>query len=170
MPTGVHSSSRTTPLTKEMHRMRGTQIRVKTDLAEPFYEKTCPEPPIELNADAIEEWDRLAPLLHAQGMLTEVDRASLGVYCQAVADWRSITRTLNAMRARDKGMEGNVIKSANGTMIVNPLVKVARDAQNRVIQMAVEFGLTPVSRQRLKARVLEKPVNPFDANGDADDI
>ncbi len=164
MPKGVHNSRRSTALTPEQHRMRNTKVRQNTDIVPPFYEKGIPEPPPELIGEALDEWERIAPVIFAQGMLTECDKAVMAVYCNAYASWRSALRSLNQMRERDKsGMEGNLIRGQNG-LTSNPINRVVRECENRLLAAAQELGMTPVSRQRLKQQQLEQPKNPFDVN------
>ena len=40
----------------------------------------------------------------------------------------------------------------------NPLVRIARDAADDMLQFAAEFGLTPVARARLGAAGWEPPI------------
>ncbi|MGH6967541.1 MAG: P27 family phage terminase small subunit, partial [Stellaceae bacterium] len=50
----------------------------------------APTPPAHLQAaggPALEEWNRVAPILVAMRVLSLADRAALAVYCSAYARW-----------------------------------------------------------------------------------
>jgi P27 family predicted phage terminase small subunit len=55
--------------------------------AEPQPPTTLPDCPPHLSDTAMDEWDRLAGVLHGIGLLTLVDRAALAAYCQAYSRW-----------------------------------------------------------------------------------
>jgi P27 family predicted phage terminase small subunit len=92
----------------------------------------CPEPPGFLADFAKEEWRRAGPSLHAAGILTDVDLACFGVYCQASADWHEAVERLALSPERDPA-----------------LVRAARQAGEHMIACASHFGLTPVARARV---------------------
>ena len=153
------------PLTPEQHRLRGTPDTHKLgdSIIQPELQK-APEPPPELNAEAMEEWHKIIPLLQLQGLLAYTDHAALSTYCSAWAHWRSVTRTLNAMRERDKAAEGNVLRGANGRMVKNPAVEMQITAQRHLMEAARALGLTHESRIRLRVDAKGLEVNPFAAN------
>lgn len=82
-------------------------------------------PPRWLEGQAVDHWHELAPMLHRSGLLTEADRHSLALLCEAFGRFRA-----------------------------DPTDERARDLYRR---MAVEFGLTPSSRSRLRAPAEPKP-------------
>lgn len=90
------------------------------------------------NAHAIKEWDRLAPILFANGLLTEAALSALGVLCalhgEIVDMWaRRVTPTASTI------------------------------AQYR--SMVNDFGLTPVAQGKVKPLGDEKKGNRFGNNG-----
>jgi len=86
----------------------------------------------------IELWNRIAPILHEQNVLTLVDVSFLGHLCQ---------------------VHGEILDSyARGESV--PAHKLA---QLRL--MSSEFGLTPVGRTRLPKNSAKKRENPFNKNG-----
>jgi P27 family predicted phage terminase small subunit len=56
---------------------------------EPAIAPVVPNAPDFLAGDARAEWDRLAPELHALGLLRTVDVNCFAAYCMAFARWRS---------------------------------------------------------------------------------
>ncbi|WP_205957656.1 P27 family phage terminase small subunit [Pseudoxanthomonas winnipegensis] len=91
------------------------------------------------NAHAIKEWDRLAPILHANKLLTEAGLSALGQLC---------------------ALHGKVVQLyAAGEAPVASMVAQMRGLMN-------DFGLTPVAQGKVRpAGDTEKPGNPFSNNG-----
>ena len=100
--------------------------------------------PAEMTAAARKVWDRLAPLLIAEGRLTELDRVPFAIFCSAVADWFAANQALQTY--------GAVIKSPSGYPVQSPYVSIASKHLDTIIRLAVEFGLTPASRSRVGRR------------------
>jgi len=104
-----------------------------------------PARPIWLTGEGRKEWERVAPKLFENGLLTELDRVPLALYCQAYADYleaRALARS-------------PLIKTTNGNVIQNPAVGVMNHAWKRCITAAARFGMTPADRNSVRA--VEKP-------------
>lgn len=91
---------------------------------EPNYASGNLNPPDWLSEDAKGIWNRLSANLDANGLLTEVNRDLLSVYCDLVADYRA--------------------KRADGKM--PPMAQVSR-----MTSLAGEFGFTPSAASRIIA-------------------
>ncbi len=115
---------------------------------EPLIPDTPPSPPDFLSEAAVNEWWRIAPDLHALGLLTVLDVMPLAAYCQAFAHWIDAERLLAAMADKD-ATSGLLVRGQAGSPIANPLLKVARAAARDMLRVAGEFGLTPGCRSRL---------------------
>lgn len=87
------------------------------------------------------EWRRIMPALTKRRLLTETDLAQLESYCVAVG----MAREAEAEIARD----GIVIDAPQGKKR-HPAVGVMHASMAEARRIAAEFGLTPVSRARLK--------------------
>jgi P27 family predicted phage terminase small subunit len=122
----------------------GRPIKEDLDLPE-----ADPSPPSYLKNDALEEWERVAPGLHAAGILTAVDIASLAAYCIAYGRWRSAEDAIAKMAERDALTSGLMIKTTNGNAIQNPLVGTSNKAASDMVRFAAEFGMTPSARSRI---------------------
>lgn len=109
-------------------------------------------PPATLKGDALAEWDRIAPLLSAAGLLTQLDPFALTLYCEAYADWSEAKRQIDKF--------GTVIKGAKGFPVLSPYVGIAAKAWERMRKILIEFGMTPSSR----ARVTTAEQRPTDAD------
>jgi len=106
-------------------------------------EKATPivECPAELSAAARKEWDRIAPLLAAEGRLNDLYRIPLAAYCSAVAEWLAANEAIQNF--------GPVIKSPSGYPVQSPYVSIAAKHLDTIIRLAGEFGFTPASERRL---------------------
>lgn len=101
---------------------------------------SVPSPPDWLpNGHAIKEWNRLAPILHANKLLTEAGLSALGQLC---------------------ALHGKVVQLYSaGEAPVASMVAQLRGLMN-------DFGLTPVAQGKVRPNGdTEKPGNKFGALG-----
>lgn len=112
-----------------------------------------PEMLDHLSEIAQAEWARVCGELYAAGLLSSVDRAILGAYCQAFGRWVLAERTLAEMAKHDELSHGFMIKTINGNAIQNPIVGVANKAMADMARYATDLGMTPSSRSRVTARL-----------------
>ena len=120
---------------------------------EPTPEAAAPVCPEFLSADARGEWERIAPLLVAQGLLVKDYRAALMGYC------RHYARAVEWDKKADE--IGHVHITANGTPMVHPYVGLANVAWEACRKFLVEFGLTPAARTRVRVDKKDVPQNPL---------
>ena len=109
---------------------------------EPRATVKLPSPPKQLSATAKREWRRTGRLLREMGIITEIDAAQFAAYCQSYARWLECQELLAKLSVLIKGQMG---------LVVNPLLRVARDAQEQFTRALVEFGMSPSSRTRIHA-------------------
>ena len=100
-----------------------------------------PSAPRFLGEEARKEWKRLAPRLHAVGLLTEADHDALALYCETWATWK---RAEEQVRRK-----GEVVKTTNGNVIQNPYLAIANRAKRDALLLLREFGMTPSARSRV---------------------
>lgn len=105
----------------------------------PLVSDVPPAPDWLPNGHAIKEWDRLAPILHANKLLTEAGLSTLGMLC---------------------ALHGKIVQLyAAGEAPVASMV-----AQHRALSN--DFGLTPVAQGKVRPNGdTEKPGNAFAALG-----
>jgi P27 family predicted phage terminase small subunit len=132
---------------------RGAEIDAET----PAVPERCPEPPEFLNSYARDEWWTVAPQLHALGLLTKLDCATLAAYCSAYSHWRQASESLARLAANDPATHGQLIRTRGGDAVVNPLLSIARKHAGDTIKFAAEFGLTAAARSRIGAAGYEPP-------------
>jgi P27 family predicted phage terminase small subunit len=109
-----------------------------------------PQAPRELSAEARAEWKRVVPDLDRQGVLTRGDRAALTGYVTAWSTMQAAQRVIDA--------NGLTYVTDTGFIRPRPEVQIAREAREQLLRFAQQFGLTPLSRDRLSA-----PPPPDDA-------
>ena len=90
------------------------------------------------NMHAMKEWDRLAPILHKAGLLTEAGLSAFGMLCS---------------------LHGKIVQLfAAGECPTGHMLAQWRSITN-------DFGLTPVAQGKVKPLGQEKPKNKFGENG-----
>ena len=143
-------------LPKEIKKLQGTYRNFRENHEAPDPKKANSlEPPEFLNELAKEEYRRKAALLDKLGIFREGDDVALAAYAEAYARWVDAVRRYNAT--------GPLVKSKRdgGLPARNPLCYVINASLEQMHKFLVEFGLTPVSRTRIK--VDDKPkVNEWD--------
>jgi P27 family predicted phage terminase small subunit len=143
------------PTPTKLKILRGNPGRRPLNQDEPTPAARDLTPPEWLPDEAIKEWNRLAPVLHRLGLLTEIDGDALANYCHIWARWRDAERNI--------AKYGMVIKGRGGYPIISPFVAVANRAMAQMKAYLVEFGMTPSARSRVAAAGdRDKPVDPFD--------
>lgn len=88
-------------------------------------------------------------------VMTNLDVDALAIYCETYSFWVEATE-----RVKHLGM---VIKTDKGNIIQNPYLRIANNAQESMLQLLKEFGMTPAARTRVQAaNGAEKSENPWD--------
>ena len=128
------------PLSRDKLRLRGSW-RAASRTAKTKLDVAGPSMPSWMNREAKAEWRRVVPVLTRLGVLTRCDRALLTAYCCTWARFVAASRQLES--------EGLTLTTSNDTMIQHPLVGIQNQAAQRLLQLAQQLGLTPMSRQRL---------------------
>lgn len=110
-------------------------------------DESMPLPPAHLSELAIEEWGRVSQSLYDCSILTVIDRAALGAYCQAYARWAEAEIEL--------AVDGELVvkNPTSGAVAQNPLVGIAAKAATDMVKFAAEFGMTPSARSRVEVKV-----------------
>jgi P27 family predicted phage terminase small subunit len=131
--------------------LRGNPSRRPLNRNEPHPQSDpeCPKPPGFLFGHAADEWRRIGPELHANGLLTRLDTTTFAVYCTAYGRWRTAEEMLEK--------EDLVTPGSSRNKVTNPILKIAVEAARDVIRYGNEFGLTPSARARVRAG--GQPVN-----------
>ena len=90
---------------------------------------------------AREIWDELAPQLIADGRLTPLTRAGFEILCVLKGRMIKIEEELQSQNFLKQGYRKDSVK--------NPLLTIYKTTVDQFFKFATEYGLTPLSRQRL---------------------
>jgi P27 family predicted phage terminase small subunit len=136
---------------------QGTVKKSRLNPDEPTPPVGIPEPPtwVLSNPVALEEWNRVTPILADQGLITHLDMAELASYCSCFAQWAVAEKHLQA--------EGAVIQGPRGGVKVNPWVRISHTAKTMMHTFLRQFGMTPASRGNVTAikQEIDNPLAQF---------
>lgn len=130
------------PQPTALKRAKGNPGKRPLNDDEPTPKIEAPKPPNHLSCFAKREWRRITPLLLRYGLLSQLDRSALAMYCQAYGRWKKAERELKA--------EGEVVLSKHGQSYQSPWLSIANKAMDRMNKAISEFGLSPSARTRIK--------------------
>jgi P27 family predicted phage terminase small subunit len=125
--------------------------RIKARVPKP--RRVLPRCPEYLTGEAAACWKRTAGDLYDAGLLTAIDRDALAAYCTAFARWREAEGVVEKrgtvmLTAVKKDENGEVI--GGGNYVQNPYLSVANKAQEQMVKLMAEFGMTPSARTRVQ--------------------
>ena len=106
-----------------------------------------PSAPRWLSDEAKREWKRLAPRLHAVGLLTEVDGLALAMLCEAFAQYMAAKTVVDS--------EGMLLVSEKGNSYQHPAAGLMTQARGELMKWAREFGMTPAARSRISVQAAD---------------
>ena len=129
------------PKPTAIRRLDGNPGKRPFNATEPIPPDSMPTCPPHLSDEAVDEWDRLGPVLHAMGVVTMADRAALAAYCQAYGRWVEAEE-----RLRETPL---LLKTPSGYVQQSPWLSVSNKQLELMGRFMVELGLTPASRSRL---------------------
>ncbi len=131
------------PVPTTLKVLRGNPGKRPLSDDEPRPKAKLPPPPSHLSAEAKREWWRLGKQLAALGLMTNIDRGALAIYCQAWARWLEAEQALKTY--------GVMVKSPTGYPMQSPYLAIANRAMEQIRAMLTEFGMSPASRTRVHA-------------------
>lgn len=126
--------------------------------------------PSELSKDARKEWKRITIELERLGLISNLDRAALYLYCQAWGELVLLERAFAARRdmLAEKGIsvrEAYIGRTPKGYEMQAVDVQLINSLREQVHRYLQSFGLSPSSRGRVRASpqmelpgIGEKPV------------
>ena len=135
------------PLPKNVHMLRGNPSKLSSaalfdDCIRPATE--IPSAPEHLSLGALEEWGRITVELEKLGLVSQIDRAALAVYCQAYGRW-----VLAENKLKELDGAGLVDTSVNGYKQIGVWLQISNRAVDQMKSFLTEFGMTPSARSRV---------------------
>ena len=101
-----------------------------------------PKMPPGMDKKAQAEWRRVADRLYRAGLLTELDKLTLSIYCQMVSRYERYNEALES--------EGEYYEAASGQKKLHPLYYARENATKELRMLIKEFGLSPNARMRME--------------------
>ncbi len=136
---------------------RGNPGRRPLNKKEPQPRPELLRPPRGIDKVARKQWEYLAAELHRCGLLTRIDRPSFELYCSYYGMYADAQEKL-----RNQPLVIAVPDSTGGTRPrPNPYFDISLRAGRMMMSIAVEFGMTPASRSRIRVELEEKEESPF---------
>ena len=145
---GVHNR-----LPTRLKLLKGTLEPGRLNLNEPQPEIKLPKPPEELGPKGRQEWRRVGRQLLTLGIVSELDRPALALYCKAWERWSEAEAQLK---------EFGIMLIRNEFPVQSPYLKIATEAMVQMRALLIEFGMTPASRSRVSGKT-PKADDPFSA-------
>jgi P27 family predicted phage terminase small subunit len=136
------------PKPLELKVLHGTAMD-KARQEQPKPRRTMPRCPDTLTGVAADKWRTLARELYDAGLLTTIDKDALATYCVVFARWVDAEAKL--------AESGPVLKTAAGNIIQNPYLAIVNRCIEQMGKLEAEFGMTPSSRTRVKAAIVNEP-------------
>ena len=115
--------------------------------AEPKPRVVLPRAPGHLGDEEKKKWKATVSELYAVGLITTLDVDAVAMYCVVFVRWVKAEKMV-----REKG---EIIKTAAGNIIQNPYLSIANRAIEQLNKLGAEFGMTPSSRSRVKADLVD---------------
>jgi len=103
-----------------------------------------PDPPDGLPVVAAAEWKRIAPILSKYKLLSDLDLTALEAYCRVYARW------LDAEKKLDE-KDSLVFRTQTGYETQSAYLNIINMCLKQMQSFMAEFGMTPATRERLKA-------------------
>jgi len=143
------------PKPTAQRRLAGNPGHRPLNADEPKFAAEIPECPKHLDKLAREEWQRVCETLFRSRVITQVDRAALAGYCSAWSIYVQADRELQRAGLLSIGERGVAYQS--------PHLNVLSMALKQMRGFAVELGMTPSARSRVKTVEPPKAADPFEA-------
>lgn len=103
----------------------------------------APPPAVTTDESAAAEWRRITELLLREGVVAELDQATLSLYCCAYSRWQHAIQQL-----RETG--GEVVLNDRGEPMQNPWLDVVNQAARYLQHASLPLGLSPAARSKVK--------------------
>jgi len=131
--------------------IKGTHRKERDVVKEAFPDSNIPKPPKHLSKDALKEWNRVTVELRANGLITNLDRSLIAMYCQSWARLKKYEKII--------AEKGELIKTPNGGINMSPAMWVLNKAADQVYKYASAFGMSPESRTKATTTKAKKKDN-----------
>jgi len=135
------------PAPATVHRLRGNPSKIPDHILDKELTVDVEKPscPNHLSKPAKAEWKRIIVHLEKYGLISQLDRAALAVYCQAYGRWVEAENKI-----KELGEEGGlIIYTQSGYQQISVWLQISKKAVEQMKAFVGEFGLSPSSRTRI---------------------
>lgn len=128
-----------------------------------------PSAPKHLGIEAKKEWKRITPLLEELGLISGLDRAALGLYCQALGRLSELETSFNGKvqllvdagtNYADAVFEVGHSVTPSGYAQQSVIIQLIKSHREQVNRYLMHFGLSPAARGRVQASNYVQPELP----------
>jgi P27 family predicted phage terminase small subunit len=131
-----------------------------------------PPAPRHLGLEAKKEWKRITPLLEELGLVSGLDRAALGLYCQSVGRLSELETAFNGIVNRltdnaeapmaypDAVYAASYSVTPSGYAQQSVIVQLIKSHREQVNRYLMHFGLSPAARGRVQPSNYVQPSLP----------
>lgn len=130
------------PTPTNLKALRGNPGKRRLNANEPDPVPAIPTCPSHLNDVGKKEWRRVTKELLALGIISKLDRAAVGAYCDAYSRWAEAATQIQKY--------GLIFKAPSGYPMPSPYLAILHTALDQMRAFLTEFGMTPSSRSRVK--------------------
>ncbi|MDB5848574.1 MAG: hypothetical protein JWP29_2326 [Rhodoferax sp.] len=118
-----------------------------------------PSAPKHLGIEARKEWKRVTPILEELGLISGLDRAALGLYCQAVGRLSELETAFNGLvdvHVSKGKLYAEAVYAAsyaitpNGFAQQSVIVQLLKSHREQVNRYLMHFGMSPAARARVQ--------------------
>ena len=140
------------PLPANVHMLRGNPSKKSSaqlrDAISPDVE--IPAPPRHLRGEALKEWKRVSIELEKLGLISQIDRAALSMYCTV---WGRYVAAEDKLR--ELGDHGMVDETPNCFEVHGVWLNISNKAMEQCLKFLAEFGMSPAARSRVTPAALQ---------------
>ena len=120
----------------------GKRSKADLNLDQPVPDLALPEAPEFLSEEAKIEFNKLAPVLYKNCLLTELDVPQLCILSQCFAQWQNVQAKIEQTAL--------VVKGSQGQAVQNPYFRISMELINQITQSLAAFGMTPAARTKIR--------------------
>ena len=114
-----------------------------------------PDVPVFVSSDEARQfWDEFGTAINALGLLESLDAPAFAILCESFATLKDMRREWNS------DPEYTKVVGKNGALQPNPLLDQIAKQVAGILKLLSEFGMTPVSRQKLTGSTSATPIDP----------
>jgi P27 family predicted phage terminase small subunit len=92
-----------------------------------------------------------------RGLAPARSTSVFAVYCETFARWTQAEELLAQQAERDPENGALTVKTSTGSLMQNPMLRIAISAASDMVRFAGEFGLGPAARSRISGSLAARP-------------